>query len=81
MATTVEVQEEQTKKEINWDIPQLVINDQGTIIQTNGEHVDNLFSGFVVRSDYYNVFRFDKDWGKQLVTPFYGKIILTNSNK
>lgn len=59
---------------INWDIPQLLIADNGEVIITTGDSDYDSFEGF-----NFNRKRFEDNWAKSsCFKKFNGKITLSN---
>ena len=68
----IEIKEKETEA-INWNIPQLVITDDGDVVITTGEHKDDTFEGYNL-----NQKRFSDGWAKRCFKKFNRKITLSN---
>ena len=62
-------------EEINWDKPQLVVSDDGTIVLTNNKHTARDFQGFKIGTNQDGLsYSFEANWHKSVFKPFHGTI-------
>ena len=73
-------------QEIDWDKPQLLVNDTtGVIVLSNGEHKENSFSGIVLvkAASYRDVGFYNQIWAKHNFQPINPnqQVILQNTDE
>lgn len=75
----VTVSENENKPSIDWSKPQLVISNNGRLIQTTGLHEDEVFAGLqLVDWDGRSNVGYSSSWDKSQFTPFNYPITLQN---
>lgn len=80
MKTTIVKGGSQPQKEIDWSKPQVVISKTGTILITDGDHIDEHFWGTVLFGYAIKAGKSTDNWLKTDFTPLTEPITITFEN-